>query len=198
MRPITSGIALAGLAVALCTVACSNSDNMTHNGQGAVRISMATSGAAPVAAAITDGGSSGGNVPTAANVTLASILARNLDGQLINVTIALPVTVDVLALDSTGALTLPVGFLPPGTYDQLVIVMTKLELTLTDGTVVTVDPPGGGWTAVIPVTEPFTVVEGQTTAVTIRFHPDRSFRWLGHGWGFNPDFDCDNRHGGGH
>ena len=49
----------------------------------------------------------------------------------------------------------------------------------------------------INVTNPFTVVEGQTTSVTIKFRPDRSFSWLGSGWGFNPEFDCDGHHDGG-
>jgi hypothetical protein len=193
MKPIRSGFAFAGMAAALCMVAaCSNAtDGGTPGGQGAVRIVMSSSGTAPVAAAVTDGGSSTDHSLTAANVTFASVLARNLDGELINVTIELPVTVDVLGLVSDGAITLPAGFLPPGTYDQLVIVMTKLELTLENGTIVTIDPPGGGWTSVIQVTESFTVVEGQTTDVTIRFRPDRSFSWLGDEWGFHPEFDCD-------
>ena len=192
MKPINRGFALAGLAAALCAAAaCSSGSDMTHGGQGRVQIVMAASSTAPVAPAVTDGDSSTDYTLQAANVTFASILARNLDGELIDVTIDLPVTVDVLSLVSGGSFTLPAGFLPPGTYDQLVIVMTKLELTLADGTVVTIDPPGGGWTAVVPVGEPFTVVEGQTTSVTIRFRPDRSFHWLGDGWGFDPEFDCD-------
>ena len=36
---------------------------------------------------------------------------------------------DLLALGGKDV-TLPAGFLPAGTYDQLVVVMTKLELTL--------------------------------------------------------------------
>lgn len=104
---------------------------------------------------------------------------------------------DVLGLVSDGSLTLPAGFLPPRTYDQLVIVITKVELTTTNGTVITIDPPGGGWTAVIPVTDPFTVAEGETTTVNIRFHPDRSFQWLNGEWEFNPNFDCTGHEDGG-
>ena len=197
MKRIRSVPAFAGLAVALgLAAACSNgSDAVLHGGKGAVHIVMSSSGTAPVAADVTGSGSTTGQGLKAANVTFASILARNLDGQLINVTIELPVTVDLLGLVSGGSFTLPAGFLPPGTYDQLVIVMTKVELTLADDTVVTIDPPGGGWTAVIPVTDTFTVTEGQTTTVNIKFRADSSFHWLGDAWGYNPQFDCGGHHG---
>jgi hypothetical protein len=182
------------MAVVLGVVAAcsSGSNSLTHDGKGAVKFTMSASAAAPVAPAVSSDGSSTDHSLQTANITFASILARNLDGQLIDVTIALPVTVDVLAMVSGRTVTLPVGFLPPGTYDQLVVVMTKVELTLGSGTVITIDPPGGGWTAVIPVTEPFTVADGATTTVNIRFHADGSFRWLDGGWQFHPEFDCDD------
>ncbi len=198
MKPIKSQVALAGLAMSVgILAACSNgSDSVMQGGTGAVQFVMSASAAAPATLAAT----STTVVPNdqqlqAAHVTFASILARNLDGQLIDVTIELPVTVDLLGLVSGGSFTLPAGFLPPGTYDQLVIVMTKVELALASGTVVTIDPPGGGWTAVIPVTESFTVVEGQTTTVSIRFRPDRSFQWLDGEWNFHPNFECNGDRG---
>jgi hypothetical protein len=200
MKSISNELVLAGLAVTLGLVtACSNGSDSMQSGKGAVQFVMSASAVAPAAlAATTNDGSMGDHELQAANVTFASILARNLDGELINVTIDLPVTVDVLGLVSGGSFTLPAGFLPPGTYDQLVIVMTKVELTLMNGTVVTVDPPGGGWTAIVPVTAPFTVAEGQTTTVNIKFRPG-GFHWIsGDDWGFNPEFDCDgeNEHDG--
>ena len=197
MKLIRCAFAVAGLAAALGMVACSGGNGMTNGGKGRVQFVMSSTATAPTVAADTSGGSTTDHTITAANVTFASILARNLDGKLINVTIDLPVTVDLLTLGTGGTFTLPAGFLPPDTYDQLVIVMTKVSLTLADGTVVTIDPPGGGWTSVINVTSPFAVVEGQTTSVTIKFHPDRSFSWLGSSWGFNPEFDCDGHHDGG-
>ncbi len=198
MKPTRNQFALAGLAMTLGIVtSCSNGSNdMMQGGQGAVKIVMSASAAAPVAAAVTDGGGSTTDRPLkAANVTFASILARNLDGQLIDVTIELPVTVDLLGLVSGGSFTLPAGFLPPGTYDQLVIVITEVELTLANDTVITIDPPGG-WTAVIPVRETFTVAEGQTTTVNINFRADGSLRWLNEHWEFHPEFDCENHDGG--
>jgi len=198
MKPIRKELVLVLLAVALGIVAaCSNGSNgLMQDGKGAVRIVMSASAAAPVAAAVTGDDSSTDHELQAANVTFASILARNLDGQLIDVTIALPVTVNLLELVSGRTLTLPIGLLPPGTYDQLVVVITRVELTLGNGTVITIDPPGGGWTAVIPVTETFTVAEGQTTTVSIKFHADRSFRWLNDAWEFHPEFDCDDHDDG--
>jgi hypothetical protein len=198
MKPLRNDLALAGLAMVVGIVAaCSNGSNsLMHDGKGAVKFTMSASAAAPVAPAVASDGSSTDHSLQTANVTFASILARNLDGQLIDVTIALPTTVNVLELVSGGTVTLPVGFLPPGTYDQLVVVMTRVELTLGSGTVITIDPPGGGWTAVIPVTEPFTVAEGATTTVNIRFHADGSFRWLDGAWQFHPEFDCDDHDDG--
>jgi hypothetical protein len=193
MRTIRNKLVLAGVVASLGIVtACSNStDSMTRSGKGAVQFVMSSAAPATLAATTHDGSSTDQQLQ-AANVTFASILARNLDGVLVNVTIALPATVDVLGLGSGGSFTLPAGFLPPGTYDQLVIVMTKVELTLTNGTVVTIDPPGGGWTAIVRVSEPFTVVEGQTTTVNIQFRQG-GFQWLNDHWDFNPEFDC---HGG--
>jgi|ABSQ01.1.fsa_nt_gi hypothetical protein len=200
MKPTRTELALAGLALAFGLVsACSNGSNdMTQSGKGAVQFVMSASAATPAARAATSGGgSSDESQLQSANVTFASILARNLDGELLNVTIDLPVIVDLIGLVSDGTFTLPAGFLPSGTYDQIVIVMTKVELTLANGTVVTIDPPGGGWTAVLPVADTFTVADGQTTTVTIHFRGG-GFHWLNGEWEFHPDFDCHGDHGDGH
>ena len=201
MKPIKYQIALAGLAmsVGILSACSSGSDAVMQGGKGAVQFVMSASAAAPATLAAT----SPANVPSdqqlqAANVTFASILARNLDGELISVTIDLPVTADLVGLGTDGSITLPAGFLPPGTYDQIVIVMTKVALTLANGTIVTIEPPGGGWTSVLPVTDAFTVVEGQTTTVTINFRPGGLFRWLDGVWEFLPDFDCPGDNGGHH
>src|SRR5262245_5164087 len=195
MKSIGKGLVLAGIAVTLGFVAgCSSSDNMMQGGKGGVQFVMSASAptaTSPALAATTTDGSTGDHQLQAVNVTFASIVARNLDGQLIDVTIDLPMTVDVLGLVQNGAVTLPAGFLPPGTFDQLVIVMTKVELTTANGTVVTIDPPGGGWTSIVRVAEPFEVVEGPTTTVNLRVRSGDSLRWLGDRWGFNPNFDCD-------
>ena len=129
----------------------------------------------------------------AADVTFSSILARTLDGKLTDVTMDLPVTVDLLALVSGKEATLPAGSLPPGTYDQLVVVMTRLEVTLSNGTKIAITPPGGGWTAIVPVSPPVTVVTGETTTVPLSFRRDRSFGCDLGRWDFHPEFECGHR-----
>ncbi len=159
---------------------------------GQISIALSSGDAASLATATTDG------VATtthpcglqAANVTFSSILARTLDGKLVDVTIDLPVTVDLLALASGKEATLPAGFLPAGTYDQLVVVMTRLEVTLSNGTKIAVTPPGGGWTAIVPVSPPFAVVAGETTTVPLKFHKDTSFVCGLGRWDFKPEFEC--------
>jgi hypothetical protein len=139
-----------------------------------------------------------GQALQAAEVTFASILARTLDGALTDVAVSLPESVDLLSLVSGKQVTLPVGFLPPGTYDQLVVVMTKVEVTLLDGTKIAITPPGGGWTAIVPVAQPFTVAEGQTTTITLRFRKDLSFTCLSGIWEFRPKFEGSHDDGGHH
>jgi len=199
MKSIKRQVALAGLAISLgmLTACSSGSDSVMQGGQGAVQFVMSAAAPATLAATSTTVVPSDQQLQ-AANVTFASILARNLDGELINVTIELPVTVDLVGLGTDGSFTLPAGFLPPGTYDQIVIVMTKVALTLANGTIVTIEPPGGGWTSVLAVADPFTVVDGQTTTVDITFRAGGLFRWLNGVWEFLPDFECPGDDGGHH
>ena len=192
--------------VSLLAIAGCGSDTA---GKGRVAIVMsATAGGVASAAAsagLVDGSASTssshgscapGQALQAANATLSSILARTLEGKLTDVTIALPVTVDLLSLVNGKDTTLPVGYLPPGTYDQIVVVMTKVEVTLLDGTKVAITPPGGGWTAIVPVAQPFTVVDGQTTTITLNFRKDLSFGCGSGDWEFHPRFEFDHKHGG--
>jgi hypothetical protein len=125
-----------------------------------------------------------------ASVTFSSFLARNLDGVLVNVDMELPATVDVLALRESQEVSLPAGVLPPATYDQLVVVMTQVEVVTHDGTGITITPPGGGWTAIVPVCQ-FEVVDGGTTSVDLRFMGGRAFGWRNGGYHFKPHFECD-------
>jgi hypothetical protein len=127
---------------------------------------------------------------TAAEVQFSSILARNLDGELIPVTLDLPVTVDVFDLLDGGEYELPAGLLPPGDYDQIVVVMTALSLTVESGTRITIEPPGGGWTAII-ATGPFSVVDGATTTIRLDLRWHDAIEWLGDHFEFHPIFDCD-------
>ena len=181
-------------ATALLVAGCSNTDSMiggSGNG-GQVRIVL-SAGATPAATALVDSPTilhdDQGRQLQSAVITLSSVLARNLDGELIDVTIDLPATVDLIALAQGGSVELPEGSLPPGSYDQIVVVIRSLTVTLSDGTQIAVTPPGGGWTAIVP-TEPFEVAEGTLTTVQLHFRMGGAFRWLGGGLDFHPEFDC--------
>ena len=131
----------------------------------------------------------------AANVTFSSILARDQAGVLVNVAMDLPVQVDIVALDTGGnQVTLPDGDLPAGTYDQLVVVMTHLEGVLKDGTQLTITPPGGGWTSIVPIC-PFTVEEGGTTTVSLQFMVRQAFTWQNLRYHFQPRLQCSTSDG---
>ena len=122
-----------------------------------------------------------------ARVTLSSVLVRNLDGQLIDVDFDLPVTVDVVQIEGGKQVVLPDGGVPAGSYDQVVIVITAVEGTTKDGTVITIEPPGGGWTAVVPICE-LDVAEGSIETVDITLNVRNSFLQQGPRWGFQPRF----------
>jgi hypothetical protein len=129
-----------------------------------------------------------------ATVTLSSILVRTNDGELVDLDVNLPIDVDVVKIDGGKQLQLPDGVLPANTYDQVVFVITAVEGTLRDGTIVTIQPPGGGWTSVIPIC-PIEVAEGATSTVGIGLNVRGSFLSVGNWWSFQPRFrslnDCD-------
>jgi hypothetical protein len=125
-----------------------------------------------------------------ANVTFSAIHARNFDGQLVDAGMDLPATIDVVTMEDGRTVTLPDGDLPPGTYDQVVVVMTAFQGVTYDGTTITIDPPGGGWTAIIPIC-PFDVVEGETAVVGLEISLTRSLSWRDNRYHFKPVFQCD-------
>jgi hypothetical protein len=123
-----------------------------------------------------------------ANVTFASMLARNLDGQLIDLDLDLPHTIDLVALGAGQEVTFPAGTLPEGDYDQLVVVMTEVDATFKDGGAIALTPPGGGWTAIVRV-DPFTVEDGETVTLALNLRLGRAFRWLDGSFRFFPEFE---------
>lgn len=184
------------VALALTTTllgACSSSNSVTGTGAGMGRVRMVIGGGTSGAAggmstvALNDGT---GRTITSAQITLSSILARNLDGHLIDVTVDMPFTLDLVSVIQGGTVDLPMGALPAGTYDQIVIVIRSLHVVLSDGTQIDVTPPGGGWTAIVP-TQQFDVVDGQTTTVHLAFHASGAFQWINGQLNFNPGFDCE-------
>ena len=127
-----------------------------------------------------------------ANVTLASLLARNVNGELIDLDMDLPTTIDLKALANGNQTTLPAGTLPAGDYDQLVVVMTQVELTYINGGAISLTPPGGGWTSIVRVA-PFTIVDGQDATIELQFRMGGAFRDLNGAIKFFPDFDGKHR-----
>lgn len=148
-------------------------------------LAAAPAGTSPAATGDWEGGHS---IFESANVTFSSILARNTDGVLVDIEMDLPVTVDVVAMEEGGrTVTLPDGVLPPATYDQIVVVMTGVEGVLRDGTTITVTPPGGGWTAVVPVC-PFDVAEDATAVVGLMLPVRSALSWRDGHYRFEPHF----------
>ena len=181
------------LSVLLLAAACSDSGSMVASGTGRVRLVMGGPQAATTVSAATLSDGTGRQI-VAAEIELSSVLARNVDGQLVDVTVDLPTTVDLIGLAQGHTVELPVGSLPVGTYDKLVVVIRALHVELSDGTQIDVTPPGGGWTAIVPA-EPFDVVEGQLTTVNLRFRAEGAFRFVDGHLEFDPEFDCDtDRH----
>jgi hypothetical protein len=127
-----------------------------------------------------------------ANVTLASLLARNTDGVLVDLDMDLPQTIDLKALLGGEEVTLPAGTLPAGDYDQLVVVMTELELTFLDGGKIALTPPGGGWTSIVRVA-PFTVTDGEDAVIELEFRMGGAFKEIGGVVKFFPGFDGHRR-----
>ncbi len=123
----------------------------------------------------------------AANITLSSILVRNLDGLLVNLDMPLPITVDVVQIEGGKTIQLPDGALPIGLYDQVVVVITAVRGVLHDGTIITIEPPGGGWTSIVPIC-PLDVIAGGTTTVGIDLMVRNSFAWGDNHWRFQPRF----------
>ena len=205
MRKYFSGLERALIAGALVAVAgC----NVFGNDGGRVRMIVAREGAGPGpatnivldSAALLDDDDDdrprGAWWFQTANVTVSSILVRSNDGELVNLDVDLPITLDVVKIDGGKSIQLPDGFLPAADYDQVVLVITAVRAVALDGTIVTLEPPGGGWTAVIPVC-PFEVVAGDVATVGLALNVRSSFLRLGNWWSFQPRFrslddrDCD-------
>ena len=123
------------------------------------------------------------------NVTFSSLMARNLDGELVSLVMDLPQTVDLISVLNGKQVTLPAGTLPPGMYDQIVVVIKRVEFVFVDGTSKVLTPPGGGWTRIIPV-QTFEVIDGQTITIELRFNPLHAFEELDGELEFSPDFEC--------
>lgn len=197
------------LALALVSSGCGGSDGMLGPNQGRVRFILSGSSDAaavdgPMAVEVRSETGEVGSVGTdpvheegdphrhgffkSANVTFSSILARNLDGVLVNVDMELPTTVDILTLEGGRQIQLPDGELPAATYDQVVVVIKKVEGVTWDGTTISITPPGGGWTAIVPLCPPLEVEDGGTSTVSLTLELKNAVFWMGDRFHFMPRF----------
>lgn len=187
------------LGLASVTSGCLSSDSLVGVDEGRVRFVLST-GAGTAAAGVDapaptpdlhgdEHEQDGRRRLQSANVMFSSILARNLDGVLVNVDMELPVSVDILSMEGGKEVVLPDAGLPPATYDQVVVVMTEVEVVTLDGTTITVAPPGGGWTAIVPIC-PFIVDGGATTTVGLTFMLQNAFKFRDNRFHFQPRLVC--------
>lgn len=199
MLKVTSVLGRAVMLGAVLATAGCNLDSLFGSGGARMQVVLAPDGAGRLANVITDsvnalahnGEDDNNSARTwsfqTATVTLSSILARTTEGELVDLDVPLPVTVDVVKIDGGKQVVLPDGLLPADTYDQVVLVMTAVQGTTRDGAKVTINPPGGGWTAVIPIC-PLEVTDGNTATVGIALNVRNSFIRSGSWWSFQPRF----------
>jgi hypothetical protein len=198
------------VAVALLSAACGPSDGLLAPDFGRVRFVLGAA-ESPLALAAPTSGSGEARADSAvasmpdtaivdpwyppyrpvpmfesAEVTFSSILARDLDGVLVHVDMELPVTVEVSVLETGSEIELPEGELPVGTYDEVVFVMRKVQVVLWDGTRVTIEPAGGGWTAHVPLCPPVEVENSATATVSLEVQIWNAIAWYGDRWHFEP------------
>ena len=191
-----SKVALVGV-VTLISAACGSGDGLLAPNQGRIRFVLGAA-ESPLAAAaptsVTDSAIVDPWYPPyrpmpmfkSAMVTFSSILARNLDGVLVHVDMDLPVTVDVSLLEGGHEIELPEGELPVGTYDEVVFVMRKVSVVLWDDTRITIEPPGGGWTANVPLCPRVDVEDGGTSTVSLKVSVWNAIFWYGDRLHFEP------------
>src|SRR5262245_60866863 len=98
---------LAGLLAVTLLAACSDSGSMTASGTGRVRLVMGGAQAATTAVAADTLSDGTGRTIASAEIELSSVEARNLDGELIDVSVDLPMTVDLVGLVQGHTVELP-------------------------------------------------------------------------------------------
>ena len=186
------------LAVLLLLPVAACSDSTGSGGDGNVRIVLSATEQASLSPSLStsdgDGEHDGGGHDSflarveTAEVTIASMLARKTDGVLVDLSMDLPATIDIKALLNGEKFSLPAGTLPAGDYDQIVVVMTKLDLTFINGGGLALTPPGGGWTSIVKVA-PFTITDGQDAQIDLEFRMGGALRELNGIVKFFPDFE---------
>ncbi|KPJ84344.1 MAG: hypothetical protein AMS18_16890 [Gemmatimonas sp. SG8_17] len=200
-RRLSSVVMVLAVGLVLVAEGCGSGDGVLGVNEGRVQFLLSSdaeaavpNAASPEGPVATDGDHGHGyhQFFQSASVTFSSILARNVDGVLENVTLdpPPPITVDVVSMDGGKEIMLPEGQLPAATYDQVVVVMTWVEGVTLDGTTIAITPPGGGWTAIVPMC-PFVVGDGGTTTVSLKFMLNQAFSWRNSRYHFQPRFVCE-------
>jgi len=127
----------------------------------------------------------------AVNVSVSGVEARGRDGGWVPVQNGLPVAVDLLALANVGdTVTLPGDLLPEGPYSALQVRINQVDLTVLDGSHVTIAPEGRGWLVLVPVD--FTVDLDRATIVGLEVHLDQSIKFHDGAFEFDPTVDVDD------
>ena len=182
-------LAMIMVVLALAT-SCASTDKNANKGSVAMTFKASGAFPAPTTLAAGDSGPLNSGPPTSATIVISEASARTTGGTFETISGTFPKTIDVLALtESGGSVTLPAGLLPDGSYSAIQITITEVSITLNDGTVVTITPPGSGWQTLIAVN--FDVIAGQETTITLNLHCERSFRFLNDHFEFEPDIEIE-------
>jgi hypothetical protein len=162
------------IGIGAFVASCSSGQVKTSQGSLSVKLGLSR----PVA---------GAPASVAANVTVSEIEARRADGTWVPSESNPPVVVDLVSLNSGGAVTLPPHFMPEGQYGALQVRFSRVELTLQDGTRVPLAPPATGWAVLVPLD--FSVVGDESTIVALNVRSDTSFKRVGGRFEFEPELE---------
>lgn len=186
MKPTRLWLApLTAAALIVALTACSGSNETVGGSSGNVRVTLGA--AAGTTAAMTD---SGGSAVAKAEITVSAVRARATDGTWFELSGALPMTIDVLALAGPDGVSLASGSLPAGTYDRLEITITGASIQLSDGTTVTLTLPSSGVTVSVAVS--FEVVDGQPIVIKLGIRAEASFEFAANGGvSFKPEIELE-------
>lgn len=194
-----TGRTLSAVAVlTLLVTGCTSSEPQTIS-QGVVSMTLKATGAIPSGAPSPAAGIAAdmGSGPSAVTIVVAGVSARTTDGTWIPLAGTYPQTIDLLALvHGGGGVSLPADGLPEGSYDALQVTISSATITLQDGTIIAMTPPGNGWQVLIPVA--FEVVAGQETKITLDLKCDASFHLANGQFRFDPDIEVDQVQSGRH
>lgn len=183
------GFVLPAVVIAMAAVAgCSSSQDKTPQGSLALALGASRTAVGVLPASASSDDPMG--LLNAASITIADVEARKADGSWVPIESGLPAVADLLALADGGrSAALPPDLLPEGQYNALQLRITQTELTRSNGSRVTIAPPGTGWVVLMPVD--FGVVNDRATIVELRVRLDLSFKFLNGEFEFEPEVELE-------